>query len=265
MINSLRHIYALLLRQVYLIKRSPPRWISYVFWPTLQMIIWGYLNKFLYLQSGLAAFALTSLLGANLLVSFFERSNVQIMWGFLEDVWARNIGNVLISPIRPLEMLAGYILNGLIAVLIGMATAILVAYLLFDYSLFQTGIYLIPFISNLIMSGWCIGLLLISLLFRYGASGEHFGWMAAFIITPFIAVYYPVDILPLWAQKISWALPPTYVFEGLRQFIKTGTFNWALFRMSLLLNLGYFVLSIFVFMNQLNAARRRGGLFSMSE
>jgi ABC-2 type transport system permease protein len=265
MLDSLQRIFALFLRQIYLIRRSPPRWIAYMFWPTMQMVIWGYLNKFLYQQSSLANMTFTTLLGANLMLAFFERSNVQIMWGFLEDVWAKNIGNILITPIRPIEMLAGYVLNGLLAVLIGLSAASLFAYCMFDYSLFHVGIYLIPFIFNLILSGWCVGLFLISILFRYGASGEHFGWMAAFVLVPFAAVYYPVSVLPQWAQYISATLPPTHVFEGLRFLIKTQSFNWALFWKAFGLNIFWLIVSLFTFLHQLKKARQRGGLFSMSE
>lgn len=266
MIASLRHIYALFLRQIYLTKRSPPRWIAYMFWPTMEMMIWGYLNKFLYLQqSGVAMTVFTTLLGANLMLGFFQRTNVQTMWGFLEDVWARNIGNILISPIKPIEMLVGYILNGLVAVFIGMTTAIVLSYLIFDYSIFSVGIYLVPLLINLIISGWCVGLLLIAMLFRYGASGEHFGWMAAFIFVPLTAVYYPVSVLPHWVQYISLALPPTHVFEGLRYLVNTGEFNWTMFQHALLLNIFWLFVGFVVFLRQLQSARRRGGLLSMSE
>lgn len=265
MTASFRRIYALFLRQVYLIRRSPPRWIAYMFWPTMQMVIWGYLNKYLHMESGLATMAFTTLLGANLISNFFERMNVQIMWGFLEDVWAKNIGNILISPITPFEMVCGYILNGIIALTIGLSTATLIAYLMFDYSIFSIGIYLIPLIFNLIISGWAIGLMLISLLFRYGASGEHFGWMIAFVFVPFAAVYYPVSVLPQWAQYIAFVLPPTHVFEGLRHLIKTNTFEWSQFYQAMGLNVIWLSMGFFAFIHQLNKARERGGLFSMSE
>ena len=265
MIPSLRRMYALVLRQVYLIRNSPPRLLAYMFWPTMQMIIWGYMNKFLYQQAGLATLVFSTLLGANLMLSFFERTNVQIMWGFLEDVWARNIGNVMITPIKPVEMLIGYVLNGLIAVVVGTSSAIILAYFMFDYSLFSVGIYLIPLMINLIISGWCIGLLLIAMLFRYGASGEHFGWMAAFVLIPFAAVYYPVSVLPQWAQYLAFILPPSHVFEGLRYLIKTHEFDWALFNRALLLNIGWLFVSFVVFLRQLQKARQRGGLLSMGE
>ena len=231
----------------------------------MQMVIWGYLNKFLYQQTGMATMVFATFLGANLMANFFERTNVQIMWGFLEDVWAKNIGNILISPIRPVEMLAGYIINGLLALVIGMSTALVVAYLMFDYSLFSMGIYLLPLIFNLIITGWAIGLLLISLLFRYGASGEHFGWMVAFIFIPFAAVYYPVSVLPQWAQYVAATLPPSYVFEGMRQLIQTKVFDWSLFQKAFGLNIIWLGVSFFVFLSQLQKARKRGGLLSMGE
>lgn len=263
MLAFIRRLYAIFLRQVYLIKRSPPRVISLVFWPTINMIIWGFLNRYLFTHAEMASFTLSTLLGATLLYNFFERSNIYTMMSFLEDIWARNLGNIMISPIRPLEIVAGYIVNGLLSVTIGVGTACILSYFIFDYSIFEMGIGVLPFMLNLILSGWSIGIVLICVIIRYGTSGEYFGWMLGFLCMPFIAVYYPVSILPEWMQYISWSLPPTYVFETLREYIATGAVNWAYLQKSFVLNLGYLALMTGVFVYSLNSARKRGGLLSM--
>lgn len=262
---SLQRIYGLFLRQVYLIRRSPPRVISYAFWPTMDMTVWGFLNAYLYNDKKLLAFSMSVFLGARLLYSFSERSQVHIMWCFLEDVWAKNLGNILISPIRPLEMVAGFILNGFVSTTLGMACAYAAAYAVFDYSLVNIGVSALPMLGILILNSWWIGLVLITLVLRYGASGEHFGWMASFVILPFIAVFYPVSALPAMLQPVAWALPPTYVFEGLRDLIATGQLDMAKMGSGALLVVAYLLASIGLFLWQLNAARRRGGLLSMSE
>lgn len=263
--DGLQRIRAMFLRQFYIVKRSPPRWITYGFWPTLGMLIWGFFNKFLYAQTALTQFSLAALLGASLINNFFERTNVNIMFSFLEDVWSSNIGNILISPIRPVEMIIGYILNGLVGMAVGMSCATAVAFLVFGYNLFDFGIYLVPFGLTLIVSGWVIGLLLISIILRFGPSGESFGWMIALSLSPFVAVFYPVASLPPALQYFSWMLPPTYVFEGLRHLVQTHHFDWVFFQKSLALNLVYLCISIAVFLHQLHKARQRGGLLSMSE
>lgn len=260
-----RRIYALFLRQIYLIRQSPPRLITYVFWPTVFMLVWGFFNKFLYQQTGSAQFALATLLGANLLSSIMERSNLNIMMGFLEDVWARNIGNILISPIRTAEFIIGLILNGLVGMGIGVGSAILIAYFIFDYNVFHFGLHLAGFTINLLLTGWGLSMLIIAVVIRHGASGEMLGWMLAFLITPFICVYYPVSVLPVFMQHISWLLPPTYVFEGLRHLTQTGNFDWDSFYNGLWRNIIFFAVSLKVFVYSLNKARQRGGLLSMSE
>ena len=265
MTASLRRIYAIMLRQVYVIRHSFPRLSMIVFWPTLQILTWGFFNKFLLLQSPAAAFTLSTLLGASLLAVFFERSNSQIMWGFLEDVWSRNIGNILITPITKWEILAGYLLSGCISVFIGITGASFFAAVLFGYSILDLGSYAFLFILNLILSGWCVGMLLIALILRFGSGGEFFGWMIASLLLPFVAVYYPVSIMPASFQHISWLLPPTYMFEALRQFIKKGSFNWEYFTRALVLNTVYFIACMRIFLWQLHKARQRGGLLSMGE
>jgi len=263
--SSLRRLYGLVLRQVYTIRRSPPRYFSYAFWPTFQMVTWGFVNKYLYASVSSITFNFSTLLGAVLIYGIYERMNINVMMGFLEDTWSRNIGNILITPTRPLELLGSYVVNGLLAVTIGSGVAWILAYFIFGYSVFTLGIYLLAFLLNLMLSGWCIGFLLISLILRYGPSGESFGWMSAYLLSPFLAVYYPVSILPSAMQFISWRLPGTYVFEGLREFITTQHFNVQYFEDGLLLNLLYLTLAAMTFLHQLKKARQRGGLLSMGE
>lgn len=260
-----RRIYALFLRQVYLIKQSPPRLLTYIFWPSIFMLIWGFLNKFLYQQTESVQFTMSTLLGANLLSCMMERSNLNIMMGFLEDVWARNIGNILISPIRTYEFIIGLILNGMVAMFIGVGAAYIIAYFVFGYNVFSIGLPMTGFAINLLLTGWSISMIILAIVIRYGASGEMLGWMLAFLITPFICVYYPVAVLPPSLQHIAWALPPTYVFEGLRDLIKTGTFNWSLFIGGLWRNVIFFSGAVSIFVHALNKARQRGGLLSMGE
>lgn len=265
MTTCFRRIFAITYRQLCVIKHSPPRWLTYTFWPTFSMVIWGFFNKFLVQDIALQQFTFSTLLGAALISNFFERSNVNIMFSFLEDVWSRNIGNLLISPIHPLELITGYIVNGMMAMIIGMSFATVLAWFIFGYNVLEFGLFLLPIIVNLVLSGWCIGLLLIAIILRFGPSGESVGWMMAMALSPFIAIFYPVSVLPEAVQHFSWALPPTYMFENMRELIHTRHFNWDYFRTALLLNVGYLVLCIGIFLYQLKKARYRGGLFSMSE
>ena len=262
MISTANRIFAIILRQFYVMRSSLPRIVATSMWPTLEMIIWGLLN--IYLAQKVDTFTLTTLLGACLLLNVFVRSNIQTMWGFIEDVWGRNIGNILITPISSVELLAGYIVNGFLYMFMGLTIACLFAYMLFDYSIFRIGVSIIPYSINLMLFGWSIGILLICMILRFGASGEHFAWLFAFMLTPLVAVYYPVSVLPPFLQTISWCLPPTYVFESLRQTIQGQPFNADYFLRGLALNGVYLVACGWVFHYQLEKARIRGGLLSMS-
>jgi ABC-2 type transport system permease protein len=261
--SRLRRIYGLFLRQMYVIRFSAPRLAAYAFWPTFNIIIWGFASKYIYTSAGVVNIAFSTLLGATLIAVLFERTNIHVMWTFLEDVWARNLGNMMMSPLRTWEYITGLILNSMVGVIFGFIIAAFFAYVIFDYSIFVMGMHFLLFAVNLMFFGWCIGVLLISLLLRFGQNAEHFGWMAVFAFSPFVAIYYPVTTLPEKAQYISWCLPPTYVFEGLRSFIKTGLFDWHYFEYSLLLNVVYFLLAGLMFIHQLQKARMRGGLLSM--
>ena len=264
-ITMFRPIYALFLRQIYLIQQSPPRLISYVFWPTIFMLIWGFLNQYLYQDTQLKKFTLSTFLGASLLLNVMERSNINIMMGFLEDVWSRNLGNILISPIKTYQLIAGIIINGFIGMAIGMTAAFFIAYLAFDFNIISLGLPVVAFFINLTLTGWAVGIMILGVIFLYGLSAEFIGWMAAFLMTPFVCVYYPVSILPNWLQPVSKALPPTHSFEGLRYLIDHGHFNWSYFYYGLALNILYLVVAVTVFVWAMNKARDKGGLLSMSE
>jgi ABC-2 type transport system permease protein len=261
----LRRIYALFIRQIYLIRQSPPRLISYIFWPTVFMLVWGYLNQYLSHDSAVQKITLSTFLGANLFLSFMERSNVNMMMGFLEDVWSRNIGNILISPLRTWELIAGIIINGLIGTMIGMSSACLIAYLAFGYNFLAIGLPSIAFLVTLILTGWAVGLLILAFIFNFGLSAEFIGWMLAFLMTPFICVYYPVSVLPPFIQHIAWSLPPTYAFEGLRHWLDHHQFNWDYFYTGLALNGVWLLVGFTIFIRAMNKARDKGGLLSMSE
>jgi ABC-2 type transport system permease protein len=223
------------------------------------------LNQYLYQDTKAQKFALSTFLGANLLLSVMERSNLNVMMGFLEDVWAKNIGNILISPIRTGELIIGVIINGFIGMTIGVSFAFLVANITFDYNVFSLGMASLGFLSNLILTGWAIGLIIIAVIFYFGMGAEMVGWMTAFLILPFVCVYYPVEVLPKTLQMIAWSLPPTYTFEGLRYWIHHDQFNWTLFYKGLALNGVFLILGVSAFVFAMNRARNRGGLLSMGE
>ena len=66
-----RRITALVLRHYYLIRGSIPRILEMAYWPTVQMVIWGFVTQFFIGHSSWLASAAGVLIGAVLLGIYY--------------------------------------------------------------------------------------------------------------------------------------------------------------------------------------------------
>lgn len=246
--GSLSRIGAMVLRHLYLMRSSWPRVIEMVYWPTMQMMLWGFITIFLMDKSDWLAQASGVLLSGLLLWEILFRSQLGVSLAYLEEVWARNLASLLVSPLRPAELVASMVTLSLIRTLIGVSGAALLAYPLYHYNLFEMGWGLIAFFANLMVMGWSVGLLVSSLIMRFGLGAESLAWAAIFIAQPLSGIYYPVSVLPDWMQVIAAALPSSHVFEGMRAVLLDDTFRWDLLANAMLLNAVYLAVSGLVFM-----------------
>ena len=262
---SVARTTAMVLRYWYLLRSSWPRLLELVYWPTVQMLMWGFLQLYLDEQSGFVAGAGGVLIGSVLLWDILFRGQLGFSISFLEEMWARNIGNLMMSPLRPGEFLAALMAMSVIRLAIGMVPVTLMAYAFFDFNLWSLGLVLVAFFLNLILTSWSIGIAVSGLVLRHGLGAETLAWSIAFLLLPLTCVYYPVSVLPAWLQTISWLLPPTYVFEGMRGVLIDGVFRVDLMAWALGLNALYMALAIAIFVRLFNQARRVGSLLSLGE
>jgi len=207
-------VYAMLLRYVYLLRGSWPRALELVYWPTIQMVLWGFMSQFLMTNSTWVAHAFGVLLAAVLLWDVMFRGQLGVSMSFLEEMWARNLGHLFVSPLRPYEWVVSLLAMSLIRVMIGVVPAMLLAIPLYHYSIFSLGLPFIAFFVDLLVMGWALGLLITALILRHGLGAESIAWLAIFMLAPVSAVYYPVTVLPLWLQPVALALPALLRLRG---------------------------------------------------
>jgi ABC-2 type transport system permease protein len=262
---SFGRVYALLLRYTYLLRSSWPRLLELVYWPTVQMLTWGFIQLYIANASGRAVFAAGTLIGAMLLWDVLFRSQLGFSVSFLEEIWSRNMGNLLMSPLRPLEFVVALMLMSLVRLAIGLGPVALMAMLFFGFNYFSLGLGAALFFANLVLTGWAVGLVVSGLVLRNGLGAESLAWTVMFVMLPLASVYYPVSVLPHWLQTISWMLPPTYVFEGLRALLIDHVLRYDLMVEAFALNAVALVAAIFGFMALLGAARTAGSLVQMGE
>lgn len=213
---SMRRIYALVLRNMYLLRSSGPRILELMYWPTVQMILWGFITLFLVNHSTWIAQASGVLLSAVLLWDVLFRGQLGVSLVFMEEMWSRNLGHLFVSPLRPFELACALLTMSLIRTLFGVGGAALIAIPLFHFSIFSLGLPLLAFFVNLLVMGWSIGLLVSGLVLRYGLGAESLAWIAIFAVQPVSGVYYPISTLPTWLQYVAAVLPSSHVFEGMR-------------------------------------------------
>jgi ABC-2 type transport system permease protein len=262
---SPRRVGAMVLRYWYLLRSSWPRIFSLAYWPVVQMLIWGFVQTFFMQHSGFFAQAAGVLIGAVLLWDVMFRGQLGLSLSFFEEIWSRNLGHLMVSPLRPAEFILALMTMSIIRTVIGVIPATLLAIWFFGFSVYELGIALIGFFVNLIVFGWAIGLMVSGLVLRYGQGAEELAWAVVFSIAPLAAIYYPVSVLPGWAQAISAALPASHVFEGMRSILIDGVYRADLMLNAASLNLLYILLGVAAYFFFLRQARRRGMLLQIGE
>jgi ABC-2 type transport system permease protein len=258
-------IGAMILRYWYLMLSSWPRLTELVYWPTLQIVSWGFLQVYISQNAGFFARAGGTFIGAIMLWDILFRGQLGFSISFLEEMWARNLGNLMMSPLKPIEFLLALMIMSLIRLAIGVIPMTLIAFFFFHFNLVGLGLPLIAFFCNLIFTSWALGIFVSGLVLRNGLGAESIVWSLMFGILPLVCVYYPVTVLPHWLQAIAWVLPPTYVFEGMRALLIDHTFRADLMAEALAINAVLLVASFAIFMALLKSGRRAGSLIQSGE
>ncbi|HYD17133.1 MAG TPA: ABC transporter permease [Patescibacteria group bacterium] len=267
MIRSWQRVYAVLIRHLYILRGSKARLIEIIYWPSVQMILWGFISRFFATSgaAGMGSKAFGVLLGAVLLWDMLFRTQLGVTLSYLEEVWARNLGHLFVSPLRPYEWWFAMMIFSILRALAGMLPAALLAIPFYGYSIFDLGLPLLFLFFNLMFMGWWLGFLIMALLLKAGQGAETMAWALTFFLAPFCAVYYPISALPGWLQPVANAMPAAHVFEGLRGIVNDGVFQinhmWA----ALALNIVYMAVSMFVLQLSFNSARKAGTLLQSGE
>jgi ABC-2 type transport system permease protein len=256
--THLRRIAAILLRQFYLIRGSPPRLLPIFVWAGIDIVLWGFITRYLNAVTPAELNFVPILLGAVLLWDFFTRVMYGVTTTFLEDVWSRNFLNLFATPLSIAEYLAGLVISSIVTSTIGLVVMFLLATLIFGLSFFAYGLLLIPYLLVLFMSGIALGVLACAIVLRYGPAAEWFVWPIPALLSPFAAVFYPLAVLPRWMQYFGHVLPPSYVFESMRSILAGGPASGSDLAIGLGLDLLYILLASWYFTRIYHYAVRSG-------
>ena len=257
--NFLR-VYAIFIRYIYLIRGNVQRLVQIFVWATFDIILWGFITKYLNTVGGANFGFFSTLLGAVMLWDFLSRAMQGVSTPFLEDVWARNLFNMFASPLKMSEYIGGLVAVSVFTSVAGLIVMFVLAFALFGYSMLGLGFMLVPFLFTLFLSGVTLGVFATSIILRLGPSAEWFVWPLPMVFSPFVGVFYPVATLPQWMQIVSRALPPSYVFEGMRAALISGTFASSTLWTGLCLACVYLALAYALFVRTYRQAVRSGAI-----
>ena len=252
-------VMAVAKRHLFVSIHSPPILFDLLVWPILDLMIWGLLTLFIQKEQATLALPVGFLLGGVLLWDLLFRTNLGISIAFLDDAsWSKNLINLLVSPLRPVEYLAGAMLWSLVKLAFGWAVMVLGAWALFSFSVSNVGLVLPFLMLALMLFGVVMSLVVLGLVLRYGSGADVLAWGLAGILSPLAAVYYPLSVLPEWLQKMALALPPAHVFEAMRAALAGHPIPWASVAAAFGLDILYLAAALAFAARMFALLRRRG-------
>lgn len=263
--ESLVRIRALIGRHWFVLRGSWPRMAELAYWPTVQVLVWGFMTQYLAGQVGAATQAFAAILSAAILWEVLVRSQMGVFISFCEEIWSRNLGHLFASPLRPIEMAAALMVMGVLRTTIGVLPAAILAAPFFGVDLLVAGPWLFAFLFALLFFGWAVGFAISGMLMRYGLGAESLAWFAVFALLPISAVYYPLAVLTDWLQSVALLFPPAHAFEGLRTLLRGEEEFGAHLTAAYGLNAVALVLGISIFLYCHKRARERGLILSQGE
>ena len=256
-------IKAVMLRHVYEVRHNANHITYMVYWPIVNIVVWGFFTLYLRHGDRLQPSVISSLLGAVILWGLFNAFQRDMAVGFLEELWSRNLVSLFGSPLSVTEYVTGLIIITFAKAMVGLIVESLIAWLFYHYNIFPMLLTLIPFILNLALFALTVGIVISGLIFRYTTKFQAMAWSFAGILMPLSCVFYPLSSLPRFMRPMASILPTTHSFEGMREAVVSGGFSNLDFSWGLGLNLIYLIFGIFFFRSMFEAARSRGLLVKM--
>jgi ABC-2 type transport system permease protein len=218
-------VLAIVVRQGYLMRGSPARILPMFAWVAIDLVLWGFITRYLKSVSGSGIDFVTTLLGAVLMWDFFSRVMQGVTTTFFEDLWSRNFLNLFATPLTIAEYVAGLVASSMLTSLVGLAVMLLIATPVFHLDFLAYGVMLVPLVLVLFLFGIALGILAAAMVLRMGPASEWLVWPMPALLSPFVGVFYPLSTLPTWMQAVGLLLPPSYVFEGMRQIVLHQAFS----------------------------------------
>lgn len=246
------------MRIMFHLRHSLDRAADMFYWPATDLVLWGLTSLYFSTLSSETRGASVPILAGVLLWTVVHRGQQEISISVLEELWNRNFVNLFVTPLTIGELVGSYFLVGVVKGAISFGVAALIAYLLYSFKIALFGTFLLPFVGLLLMCGWWMGLIIAAFIMRYGTRVQTLAWTLAWVFSPFSAIYFPVSVLPSWAQVVARFVPSSYIFEAARAYIAHGVFDTHQLLISFGLSSLYIILALVFFERSFRVVLDRG-------
>lgn len=254
----MHRIYAVILRYIYYFKHSYDRITDAFYWPAMDLLLWGLTGYYFASINHNAVNAVSGVIIAMVFWIFIWRAQYEVTINLLTELWDKNLINFFGAPLKFSEWVVSVMIVGILKGFLSFFFAAGLAYFFYKINIFVVGWYAPVFILLLFLSGWSIGFFVSSIVFRFGSKIQTLGWSFIWLFAPFTAIYYPVDILPKWAQFISKFVPASYVFEQIRSIVFKHSVDNTQLIICLVLNILYLTLSLILLNTFFKKMKDRG-------
>lgn len=257
MIN-IHRVYAMIYRYFIYLRTNYDRLTDLFYWPAMDLLIWGLTGLYLAKLNNNSNQYLFIILSGLVFWIVIWRSQYEITTNLLSEMWDRNIVNIFASPLKVSEWIIAVMIFGTLKMIISVAFSATLSFIFYKFNVFLLGWNLFPIVVSLLLTGWAGGFLVAGFIIRFGMKIQTLAWAGIALIAPFSAIYYPVSALPQWAQNISYFIPSTHVFEGIREILFTGILSYDKLIISFVLNIVYLVAALWFFVFMFNKSKKMG-------
>lgn len=254
---KLYRVWAVMVRHLYNFRHSWDKISDSFYWPAMDIFLWGLTSQYLLTEGNLPNIALLLLSGL-VYWQIVWRSQHEITTNLLEEMWSRNMVNFFASPLTLGEWIVGVVFLGIAKMVVSVGFASLLVVFLYAVNVYSVGWLFLPYMLLLLMMGWFVGFLVAGIIISFGTRVQTLAWAGVYLLAPFSGIFYPISVLPEWAQQVARLVPASYVFEGMRQILIDGTVSWKSLLTSFGLNVVYLVLAISLFTYLFNRRKRYG-------
>ncbi len=250
-------VIAMLLRYYYAWKDAS-RMLEFFFWPVIDIGFYGLIALWGGTLSHDSVDLTRIFITALVLWQVIYRNNIEISLNVMDEFMDHNLVNLIASPLRKSEWIISMMLSGFLKSFITICISAFVGWLFFGVNVFIIGWIFILFLLLSIVCGWVIGFIAGGFIVYMGAKLQQLPWVVIMICAIFSAIFYPVEILPVWLQVISFSLPMSYIFQGMRELLTTGAVSSNILWWCAALSVIYLAIAIKFFLFMFERSRKRG-------